>query len=258
MTVGIGLTVWFCLSGGAQHLPERRRAPEGLLQLGRDLGQLGQHPQGLLAEHQAVHGRRGARAASGRCSSRSSAGCPAARRRRSASSPSRTSTSSARCRPSSSSTSSCSACRSPACRSCESSPEFWLCVIALTLVYGAYVAEVYRAGIESIHWSQTAGARSLGLSYARDDAVRRRPAGGAPHHPSAAQRLHRPAEGHRARRLRRRCSTRSTGPASSRRTGSTSRRSPAWRSAYIVITIPLAVVVDHLVRRDQQKMRANQ
>ena len=27
--------------------------------------------------------------------------------------------------------------------------------------------------------------------------------------------------------------------------------------AYIVITIPLAVVVDHLVRRDQQKMRAN-
>jgi len=33
------------------------------------------------------------------------------------------------------------------------------------LVYGAYVAEVYRAGLESIHWSQTAAARSLGLSY---------------------------------------------------------------------------------------------
>ena len=32
------------------------------------------------------------------------------------------------------------------------------------LVYGAYVAEVYRAGLESIHWSQTAAARSLGLS----------------------------------------------------------------------------------------------
>lgn len=41
---------------------------------------------------------------------------------------------------------------------------FWLPVIALTLVYGAYVAEVYRAGLESIHWSQTAAARSLGLS----------------------------------------------------------------------------------------------
>jgi polar amino acid transport system permease protein len=41
---------------------------------------------------------------------------------------------------------------------------FWLGVFALVLVYGAYVAEVYRAGLESIHWSQTAAARSLGLS----------------------------------------------------------------------------------------------
>ena len=40
---------------------------------------------------------------------------------------------------------------------------FWG-VIALTLVYSAYVSEVYRAGIESIHWSQEAAARSLGLS----------------------------------------------------------------------------------------------
>lgn len=40
-------------------------------------------------------------------------------------------------------------------------------ILALVLVYGAYVAEVYRAGIESIHWSQVAAARSLGLSYAR-------------------------------------------------------------------------------------------
>jgi polar amino acid transport system permease protein len=36
-------------------------------------------------------------------------------------------------------------------------------VIALTLVYSAYVSEVYRAGIESVHWSQEAAARSLGL-----------------------------------------------------------------------------------------------
>ena len=40
---------------------------------------------------------------------------------------------------------------------------FWG-VVALTLVYSAYVSEVYRAGIESIHWSQEAAARSLGLS----------------------------------------------------------------------------------------------
>jgi polar amino acid transport system permease protein len=41
---------------------------------------------------------------------------------------------------------------------------FWLGTLALVLVYGAYVAEVYRAGLESIHWSQTSAARSLGLS----------------------------------------------------------------------------------------------
>lgn len=40
---------------------------------------------------------------------------------------------------------------------------FWA-IVALVLVYSAYVAEVYRAGIESVHPSQTAAARSLGLS----------------------------------------------------------------------------------------------
>ena len=42
--------------------------------------------------------------------------------------------------------------------------EFFWAVVALTLVYSAYVSEVYRAGIESIHWSQEAAARSLGLT----------------------------------------------------------------------------------------------
>ncbi|WP_425501219.1 amino acid ABC transporter permease [Phytoactinopolyspora alkaliphila] len=37
--------------------------------------------------------------------------------------------------------------------------------IALVLTYSAYVAEVFRAGIESVHPSQRAAARSLGLSY---------------------------------------------------------------------------------------------
>jgi len=40
---------------------------------------------------------------------------------------------------------------------------FWG-VVALVLVYSAYVSEVYRAGIESVHWSQEAAARSLGLN----------------------------------------------------------------------------------------------
>ena len=40
-------------------------------------------------------------------------------------------------------------------------------VIALTLVYTAYVTEVYRAGIESVHPSQRMAARSLGLTYSQ-------------------------------------------------------------------------------------------
>lgn len=39
--------------------------------------------------------------------------------------------------------------------------------VALTLTYSAYVAEVFRAGIEAVHPSQRAAARSLGLSYVK-------------------------------------------------------------------------------------------
>jgi polar amino acid transport system permease protein len=37
--------------------------------------------------------------------------------------------------------------------------------ITLILIYSAYVAEVFRAGIESVHPSQRAAARSLGLTH---------------------------------------------------------------------------------------------
>ncbi|MBL0375464.1 amino acid ABC transporter permease [Rhizobium sp. KVB221] len=43
------------------------------------------------------------------------------------------------------------------------SPYLWGSV-ALTLTYSAYLAEVYRSGIESIHKSQTSAALSLGFS----------------------------------------------------------------------------------------------
>jgi len=43
------------------------------------------------------------------------------------------------------------------------SPLLWGSV-ALILTYASYVAEVFRAGIESVHESQRAAARSLGLS----------------------------------------------------------------------------------------------
>jgi polar amino acid transport system permease protein len=45
------------------------------------------------------------------------------------------------------------------------SPYIWGS-LALILVYSAYVAEVFRSGIESIHQSQRAAAASLGLSEA--------------------------------------------------------------------------------------------
>jgi polar amino acid transport system permease protein len=44
-----------------------------------------------------------------------------------------------------------------------SKPIIWA-TVALVLAYSAYVAEVFRSGIESIHESQRAAARSLGLS----------------------------------------------------------------------------------------------
>jgi polar amino acid transport system permease protein len=44
---------------------------------------------------------------------------------------------------------------------------FWYSVLALTLVYGAYMAEVYRAGIEAVSRGQMEAARSLGMSYGK-------------------------------------------------------------------------------------------
>ena len=46
----------------------------------------------------------------------------------------------------------------------ETSP-FWYGVISLTITYGAYMAEVYRAGIEAVPGGQMEAARSLGMSH---------------------------------------------------------------------------------------------
>jgi polar amino acid transport system permease protein len=44
---------------------------------------------------------------------------------------------------------------------------FWYGVLAITLTYGAYMAEVYRAGIEAVPGGQMEAARSLGMSHAK-------------------------------------------------------------------------------------------
>lgn len=42
---------------------------------------------------------------------------------------------------------------------------YWRATIALSITYGAFLAEIFRAGIESIEKGQMEAARSLGMSY---------------------------------------------------------------------------------------------
>lgn len=42
---------------------------------------------------------------------------------------------------------------------------FWYATLALLITYGAYMAEVYRAGIEAVPRGQMEAARSLGMSH---------------------------------------------------------------------------------------------
>lgn len=42
---------------------------------------------------------------------------------------------------------------------------FWYGTLALTITYGAYMAEVYRAGIEAVPAGQMEAARSLGMNH---------------------------------------------------------------------------------------------
>ena len=109
-----------------------------------------------------------------------------------------------------------------AARRCRASP-IVLGGIALALSYSAYVAEVYRAGIDSIHPSQRAAARALGLTTGQTMRLRRAAAGRPTGGPAAAQRLHLAAEGRRARLDPRRRWRRSASRRSSPRRTSTTR-----------------------------------
>ena len=46
-------------------------------------------------------------------------------------------------------------------------PQDWRAIIALAVIYGAFLAEIFRAGIESIPSGQMEAARSLGMSYSQ-------------------------------------------------------------------------------------------
>ena len=105
---------------------------------------------------------------------------------------------------------------------------FWLGLLALVLSYGAYVAEVFRAGIDSIHPSQVASADALGLSHGQ--AMRYVVL------PQATRRVVPPCSttSSRCRRTPRCCrrsssSRRCSPPPTTRRTTSTTRRSSSSR-----------------------------
>ena len=57
------------------------------------------------------------------------------------------------------------------------SDPFWYGTMAISLTYGAYMAEVYRAGIEGVPRGQMEAARALGMSHGLRHAPRDRPAG---------------------------------------------------------------------------------
>ena len=84
-------------------------------------------------------------------------------------------------------------------------------IMALTIVYSAYVAEVYRAGIESVHPSSAHGGALARPRLRADDALRDPAAGDPARDPAAPERLHRAAEGHRDHRRRRRHRGRAAG-----------------------------------------------
>ena len=68
-------------------------------------------------------------------------------------------------------------------------------IIALSIGYGAFEAEVFRAGIQSIGKGQMEAARSLGMSYFQSMRLIILPQAIRRVLPPLGQRFHRPAEG---------------------------------------------------------------
>ena len=74
-------------------------------------------------------------------------------------------------------------------------------VIALGLNYGAYMTEIFRAGIQSVGHGQSEAAEAIGMNVRAKDAPGRSAAGLPRDHPAGGERVHRDDEGHGARQL---------------------------------------------------------
>jgi polar amino acid transport system permease protein len=126
---------------------------------------------------------------------------------------------------------------------------------SLVLVYSAYVAEVYRAGIESIHSSQVAAARSLSLSHfqsLRYVVV-----------PQAVRRVVPPLLNDFIGLQKDTALVSLIGVAESARQaqsyGAITFNFTGYTVAavyFVILTIPLARLTDYLVERDRRRMRA--
>ena len=127
---------------------------------------------------------------------------------------------------------------------------FWFGVISIALTYGAYYAEVYRAGLEGVPHGQIEAARSLGMSHAQCDAPRDRPAGDPEGDPADAERLHRTHEGHLAGPGDRLVEVVKAGREVQAETFNSSALT-LGALMFIVVTIPLARLVDRLIARQQ-------
>ena len=133
--------------------------------------------------------------------------------------------------------------------------EFFYAVVVLTLVYSAYVSEVYRAGIESVHPSQAAAARSLGLSQFQTMRHVVVPQADPPGDPAAAQRLHRAPEGHGAGVVHR-CRRDLPPVPDPRRRDVQLHPYVATALVFLVVTIPLARFTDWLIVRERRATSA--
>ena len=124
--------------------------------------------------------------------------------------------------------------------------------VALILVYTAYVSggvpRRHRVGAPP---SQNAAARSARPRTGSRCATSSSP-GGAPGDPAAAQRLHRPPEGHGARRADRGRRGVRTSQIDSSATFNFTPYPPAERM-FLLITIPLTRLTDYLIERDRRR-----
>jgi polar amino acid transport system permease protein len=122
--------------------------------------------------------------------------------------------------------------------------------VALALCYAAYVAEVYRAGIESIHPGQTSAALSLGLTPAQSTRFVVLP--------QAIRRVIPPLMNDFIALQKDVALVSILGPLEAFRVAqisasSTFNYTPLLAAAvlYLVVTVPMARIVDHVTARDR-------